>query len=121
MAIYEAVVDSEGQLTLPRELVESLGGKPGQKLELADAHTSDPASISAIVVSSGAKVVLRNVRIIGVEAAVSVARRDRHPELEELKAIAGKARRAGARPSTSGDPVGDYLLAEDARTRSDQP
>ncbi|WP_279358789.1 AbrB/MazE/SpoVT family DNA-binding domain-containing protein [Methylobacterium indicum] len=88
MQHFALTLTPEGQVTLPAEARDALGIAPGEKLSL----------------------------VVNDDGRATLAKQD---PLHDLRSIAHRAR-ARARPSItpSDDPIGDYLLVEDARTKS---
>lgn len=87
---FAMTVTSKGQVTLPAEYRRAIGAVAGDRLSL-------------LVDSDGRAILTKE-----------------SDDLSAMKAIARRAHETGARSDTGPDPVGDYLLAEDARTMSDR-
>ena len=88
MRRFAMTVTSKGQVTLPAEYRRLVGAEPGDRL--------------ALILDEGGNASLRKAE----------------DDLPRLKAIARSAKARRSRPrKVAGDPIGDFLIAEDARTR----
>ena len=88
MRRFALTLSAQGQVTLPAEAQSALGAVPGDELSL--------------VVDDGGRATLARAS----------------DGLAQMRAIARRARAAGATPDPGDDPIGDYLVAEDERTKS---
>lgn len=88
MRQFAMKITSKGQVTLPAEYRRLVGAKAGDRL------------------------------ILALDDQGAATLRKSNDTLAGLKAIGRRARRnSGSAGRTSADPIGDYLLAEDDRTR----
>ena len=88
MQRFAMTVTSKGQVTLPAEYRRSIGAVPGDRLSL----------------------------LLDDEGRATLTKHT--DDLMAMQAIAQRARAAGAVVDESADPIGDYLAAEDERTKS---
>jgi len=88
MQRFAMTVTSRGQVTLPAEYRRAIGALPGDRLSL-------------LVSEDGLATLTKDT-----------------DDLVAMKAIAKRARSVSARPAEGEDPIGDYLVAEDQRTKS---
>ena len=88
MRRFAVTLTSKGQVTLPAEYRRMVGAKAGDRLSLV----VDDKGCGTLTKSSG--------------------------DLSEIHRIVERARAAGARPSPSDDPIGDWLVEEDERIKN---
>lgn len=88
MQRFAMTMTSKGQVTLPAEYRRLIGVAAGDRLSL-------------LLDEQGRAILAKET-----------------DDLLEMQAIAQRARAAGAVRNESPDPIGDYLLAEDERTKS---
>ena len=88
MQRFALTMTSKGQVTLPAEYRRSIGVGPGDRLALL----LDDEGRATLTKASG--------------------------DLSSMPVIARRARGAGAVREEGSDPIGDYLVADDARTKS---
>ncbi|GJE18554.1 AbrB/MazE/SpoVT family DNA-binding domain-containing protein [Methylobacterium marchantiae] len=88
MQRFAMTMTSKGQVTLPAEFRRAIGAVPGDRLSL----------------------------LVGEDGRATLAKDI--DDLSSLQVIARRARAAGATREADGDPIGDYLVAEDERTKS---
>lgn len=88
MRRFAVTLTSKGQVTLPAEYRRLVGARTGDRLEL-------------VVDDEGRGTLTKST-----------------DDLSIVKEIARRARAEGATRSRSRDPIGDFLLAEDERTKS---
>jgi AbrB family looped-hinge helix DNA binding protein len=87
---FAMTVTSKGQVTLPAEYRRAIGAVAGDRLSL-------------LVDSDGRAILTKE-----------------SDDLSAMQVIARRARAAGAKGAAGADPIGDYLMDEDARTKSDR-
>lgn len=88
MQRFAMTVTSKGQVTLPAEYRRSIGALPGDRLSL-------------VMGDDGQAVLMKET-----------------DDLSAMQRIARTARSNGAVADTGTDPIGDYLVAEDERTKT---
>lgn len=88
MQRFAMTMTSKGQVTLPAEFRRTIGALPGDRLSL-------------LVGDDGRATLTKDI-----------------DDLATMQAIARRARSTGAKADDVEDPIGDYLVAEDERTKS---
>lgn len=88
MQRFGMTMTSKGQVTLPAEYRRAIGAVAGDRLSL-------------LVAEDGHATLTKDT-----------------DDLASMRTIARRARAAGAKPNIGPDPIGDYLVAQDERTKS---
>lgn len=90
MQRFAMTVTSKGQITLPAEYRRAINAVAGDRLSL-------------VVGDDGRAILTKDT-----------------DDLSAMRAIARRARAAAGAANPESDPIGDYLVAEDERTKSDR-
>lgn len=90
MQRFAMTMTSKGQVTLPAEYRRAIGAVAGDRLSL----------------------------LVGEDGLATLTKDT--DDLAAMQAIARRARSRGMKTDDGEDPVGDYLVAEDERTKSDR-